>query len=117
MAVTWMHVTVFECGMRKGCGKVWKTHLDTTSPLAALRGLLRYSDDRYIVVHCIALIIIVKHVKIVIFYFLFQGFGRRVMEQQGWKDGDGLGHSRVGISEALENEGQHPHCKRGFGCV
>lgn len=50
-------------------------------------------------------------------HFLFQGFGRRVMEQQGWKDGDGLGHSRVGISEALENEGQHPHCKRGFGCV
>lgn len=39
------------------------------------------------------------------------------MEQQGWKDGDGLGNSRVGISEALENEGQHPHCKRGFGCV
>ncbi|CAG00034.1 unnamed protein product, partial [Tetraodon nigroviridis] len=44
-----------------------------------------------------------------------KGFGRRVMEQQGWKDGDGLGHSRVGISEALENEGQHPRCKRGFG--
>lgn len=47
----------------------------------------------------------------------FKGFGRRVMEQQGWKDGDGLGHSQVGISEALENEGQNPHCKRGFGCV
>lgn len=39
------------------------------------------------------------------------------MEKQGWKDGEGLGHSQVGISEALENEGQHPHCKRGFGYV
>lgn len=39
------------------------------------------------------------------------------MEKQGWKDGDGLGNSQVGISEALENEGQHPHCKRGFGLV
>ncbi|KAF4076148.1 hypothetical protein AMELA_G00227090 [Ameiurus melas] len=41
--------------------------------------------------------------------------GRRLMEKRGWKDGDGLGHSRSGISEALENEGQHPNCKRGFG--
>lgn len=39
------------------------------------------------------------------------------MEKQGWKDGEGLGHSQVGIPEALENEGQHPNCKRGFGCV
>lgn len=39
------------------------------------------------------------------------------MEKQGWKDGEGLGSSQVGISEALENEGQHPRCKRGFGCV
>uniref|UniRef100_A0A3Q3WRD6 G-patch domain-containing protein n=1 Tax=Mola mola TaxID=94237 RepID=A0A3Q3WRD6_MOLML len=44
-----------------------------------------------------------------------KGFGRRVMEKQGWKDGEGLGHSQTGISEALENEGQHPNCKRGFG--
>ncbi|KAM3615004.1 uncharacterized protein V6R79_022044 [Siganus canaliculatus] len=44
-----------------------------------------------------------------------KGFGRRVMEKQGWKDGEGLGNSQVGISEALENEGQHPRCKRGFG--
>uniref|UniRef100_UPI0037E7CA1F G patch domain-containing protein 3 n=1 Tax=Semicossyphus pulcher TaxID=241346 RepID=UPI0037E7CA1F len=44
-----------------------------------------------------------------------KGFGRRLMEKQGWKDGEGLGHSQVGISEALENEGQHPNCKRGFG--
>ncbi|XP_054637730.1 G patch domain-containing protein 3 [Dunckerocampus dactyliophorus] len=44
-----------------------------------------------------------------------KGFGRRVMEKQGWKDGEGLGSSQIGISEALENEGQHPRCKRGFG--
>ncbi|KAM4579584.1 G patch domain-containing protein 3 [Odontesthes bonariensis] len=44
-----------------------------------------------------------------------KGFGRRLMEKQGWKDGEGLGNSQVGISEALDNEGQHPHCKRGFG--
>ncbi|KAM6909853.1 G patch domain-containing protein 3 [Xenentodon cancila] len=44
-----------------------------------------------------------------------KGFGRRVMEKQGWKDGEGLGNSQIGIPEALGNEGQHPNCKRGFG--
>ncbi|XP_075965379.1 G patch domain-containing protein 3 [Anarhichas minor] len=44
-----------------------------------------------------------------------KGFGRRLMERQGWKDGEGLGHSQVGIPDALEGEGQHPNCKRGFG--
>ncbi|XP_056142162.1 G patch domain-containing protein 3 [Lampris incognitus] len=44
-----------------------------------------------------------------------KGIGRRVMEKQGWKDGEGLGNSQLGIPEALENEGQHPNCKRGFG--
>ncbi|XP_077577432.1 G patch domain-containing protein 3 [Stigmatopora nigra] len=44
-----------------------------------------------------------------------KGFGRRVMEKQGWKDGEGLGSSQIGIPDALENEGKHPHCKRGFG--
>ncbi|XP_030015119.1 G patch domain-containing protein 3 [Sphaeramia orbicularis] len=44
-----------------------------------------------------------------------KGVGRRVMEKQGWKDGEGLGGSQTGIPEALENEGQHPKCKRGFG--
>lgn len=39
------------------------------------------------------------------------------MEKQGWKDGEGLGHSQAGIPEALENEGQHPNCKRGFGYI
>ncbi|KAM6967867.1 G patch domain-containing protein 3 [Aplochiton taeniatus] len=44
-----------------------------------------------------------------------KGVGRHVMEKQGWKDGEGLGNSQAGIPEALENEGQHPKCKRGFG--
>ncbi|XP_056115442.1 G patch domain-containing protein 3 isoform X2 [Rhinichthys klamathensis goyatoka] len=44
-----------------------------------------------------------------------KGFGRRVMEKQGWKDGESLGSSQVGITDALESEGQHPNCKRGFG--
>ncbi|XP_059194371.1 G patch domain-containing protein 3 [Centropristis striata] len=44
-----------------------------------------------------------------------KGFGRRLMEKQGWKDGEGLGHSQAGIPDALEGEGQNPNCKRGFG--
>ncbi|KAF4102700.1 G patch domain-containing protein 3 [Onychostoma macrolepis] len=44
-----------------------------------------------------------------------KGVGRRVMEKQGWRDGEGLGNSRRGIPEALESDGQHPNCKRGFG--
>ncbi|XP_040021411.1 G patch domain-containing protein 3 [Gasterosteus aculeatus] len=44
-----------------------------------------------------------------------KGFGRRFMEKQGWKDGDGLGNSQIGIPDALEGDGQHPNCKRGFG--
>ncbi|NP_001074099.1 G patch domain-containing protein 3 [Danio rerio] len=44
-----------------------------------------------------------------------KGVGRRLMEKQGWRDGEGLGNSQMGMAEALEDEGQHPHCKRGFG--
>ncbi|KAJ8289321.1 hypothetical protein COCON_G00019800 [Conger conger] len=44
-----------------------------------------------------------------------KGVGRRLMERQGWRDGDGLGQSCTGLSEALETEGQHPKCRRGFG--
>ncbi|XP_053467209.1 G patch domain-containing protein 3 [Ictalurus furcatus] len=53
--------------------------------------------------------------KIGIFEKFTKGVGRRLMEKRGWKDGEGLGHSRSGIPEALESEGQHPNCKRGFG--
>ncbi|XP_063274860.1 G patch domain-containing protein 3 [Prinia subflava] len=44
-----------------------------------------------------------------------KGFGRKVLEQQGWTEGLGLGSSNSGIAEALDNEGQNPRCKRGLG--
>ncbi|OPJ69825.1 G patch domain-containing protein 3 isoform B [Patagioenas fasciata monilis] len=43
------------------------------------------------------------------------GFGRKVLEQQGWTEGLGLGSSNSGMAEALDNEGQNPRCKRGLG--
>ncbi|PIK51678.1 putative G patch domain-containing protein 3 [Apostichopus japonicus] len=44
-----------------------------------------------------------------------KGVGRQLMNQMGWKDGDGLGRSKSGIPDALENEGQTPKDKKGFG--
>ncbi|KFP06818.1 G patch domain-containing protein 3, partial [Calypte anna] len=44
-----------------------------------------------------------------------KGFGRKVLEQQGWTEGLGLGSSSSGMAEALDNEGQNPRCKRGLG--
>ncbi|NXX81427.1 GPTC3 protein, partial [Urocolius indicus] len=44
-----------------------------------------------------------------------KGFGRKVLEQQGWTEGQGLGSSNSGMAEALDNEGQNPRCKRGLG--
>ena len=44
-----------------------------------------------------------------------QGVGRRVMEKQGWKEGKGLGSSKEGIKDALNNDGQKPGDKRGLG--
>ena len=35
-----------------------------------------------------------------------KGFGRKLMEKQGWKDGEGLGSTYKGMAEALDNEGQ-----------
>lgn len=49
------------------------------------------------------------------FFPLCQGFGRKVLEQQGWTEGLGLGSSNSGMAEALDNEGQNPRCKRGLG--
>lgn len=39
------------------------------------------------------------------------------MTQQGWLDGQGLGSSVHGMADALDNEGQKPTDKRGFGYV
>ncbi|NWH93865.1 GPTC3 protein, partial [Aegithalos caudatus] len=44
-----------------------------------------------------------------------KGFGRKVLERQGWTEGLGLGSSNSGMAEALDNEGQNPRCKRGLG--
>eukprot|EP00062_Callorhinchus_milii_P010183 gi/632954751/ref/XP_007893127.1/ PREDICTED: G patch domain-containing protein 3 [Callorhinchus milii] len=44
-----------------------------------------------------------------------KGFGRKEMEKQGWTEGLGLGSSSSGMADALENDGQHPKCKRGLG--
>ncbi|XP_060061594.1 G patch domain-containing protein 3 isoform X2 [Erinaceus europaeus] len=44
-----------------------------------------------------------------------KGIGRRVMERQGWAEGQGLGSQCSGVPEALDNDGQHPRCKRGLG--
>ncbi|GCC26832.1 G patch domain-containing protein 3 [Chiloscyllium punctatum] len=44
-----------------------------------------------------------------------KGIGRKVMEKQGWRDGQGLGSSNSGVADALDNDGQNPKCKRGFG--
>uniref|UniRef100_A0A8C9MWD6 G-patch domain containing 3 n=1 Tax=Serinus canaria TaxID=9135 RepID=A0A8C9MWD6_SERCA len=43
------------------------------------------------------------------------GEGQKVLEQQGWTEGLGLGSSNSGMAEALDNEGQNPRCKRGLG--
>ncbi|XP_050411445.1 G patch domain-containing protein 3 [Patella vulgata] len=45
-----------------------------------------------------------------------KGVGRKIMENQGWKDGQGLGTAtNSGIVDALENDGQHPRNKKGLG--
>ncbi|XP_072465583.1 G patch domain-containing protein 3 isoform X1 [Notamacropus eugenii] len=44
-----------------------------------------------------------------------KGIGRKVMERQGWAEGQGLGSSCSGVAEALDNDGQNPRCKRGLG--
>ncbi|XP_067672392.1 G patch domain-containing protein 3-like [Haliotis asinina] len=44
-----------------------------------------------------------------------KGIGRKVLERQGWQEGQGLGNTITGISDALDNDGQHPRDKKGFG--
>nr|XP_006821897.1 PREDICTED: G patch domain-containing protein 3-like [Saccoglossus kowalevskii] len=44
-----------------------------------------------------------------------KGIGRKILVQQGWKDGEGLGASVSGITAALENDGQHPRERKGLG--
>ena len=50
-------------------------------------------------------------------HITIQGIGRKVLEKQGWKEGQGLGSTIRGIADALDNEGQVPSDKRGIGLV
>ena len=46
-----------------------------------------------------------------------KGFGRRILEKQGWKEGDSIG-KRNGLKEALDaSEGKHTRDKTGLGYV
>ncbi|XP_053376234.1 G patch domain-containing protein 3-like [Mercenaria mercenaria] len=44
-----------------------------------------------------------------------KGFGRKILENQGWTEGQGLGSTIRGIADALDNEGQKPKDRRGIG--
>lgn len=44
-----------------------------------------------------------------------KGFGSQVMKKHGWKEGNSLGSSQVGIKEPVVADGQFPKCKRGLG--
>lgn len=44
-----------------------------------------------------------------------KGIGRSIMEKLGWKEGDGLGRSIIGRAEPIDDAGQKPFDKRGFG--
>ena len=46
---------------------------------------------------------------------LEDGFGGKLLKRFGWKTGQGLGAKNKGIAEAIPNDGQNPHDKRGFG--
>jgi len=46
-----------------------------------------------------------------------KGFGRRILEKQGWKEGESIG-KRNGLKEALDaSEGKHTRDKTGLGYV
>lgn len=44
-----------------------------------------------------------------------RGIAGRVMRKQGWKEGQSLGSSQVGITEPISSDGQKPSSKRGLG--
>ncbi|XP_055335146.1 LOW QUALITY PROTEIN: G patch domain-containing protein 3-like [Paramacrobiotus metropolitanus] len=44
-----------------------------------------------------------------------KGFGRKIMERSGWKEGRGLGKWREGMADALASEGQQAWSKKGVG--
>jgi hypothetical protein len=44
-----------------------------------------------------------------------RGIGRKILEQHGWQDGQGLGTTIIGMADALGNDGQGPSDRRGLG--
>lgn len=44
-----------------------------------------------------------------------KGVGRKILEQQGWSEGQGLGSTIRGRPDAIDSEGQLPRDKRGIG--
>ncbi|XP_064460164.1 G patch domain-containing protein 3-like [Ornithodoros turicata] len=44
-----------------------------------------------------------------------KGFGSRIMKEQGWSQGKGLGKSFEGMSVPIDDAGQHPWDRSGFG--
>ena len=47
-----------------------------------------------------------------------QGIGRRLLQRQGWREGEGLGSRAKGIADALDgSEGQQSWDKKGLGYV
>ncbi|XP_059164402.1 G patch domain-containing protein 3-like [Physella acuta] len=55
--------------------------------------------------------------KIGAFECYSKGIGRKLLESQGWQEGQGLGRNKKGIAEALTGKGQKPYNKRGLGYV
>ncbi|KAH8038407.1 hypothetical protein HPB51_001521 [Rhipicephalus microplus] len=43
------------------------------------------------------------------------GFGSRILKQQGWSEGEGVGRAKEGIATPIDDAGQHPWDRSGFG--
>uniref|UniRef100_A0A6M2D6W8 Putative tick transposon ovary overexpressed n=1 Tax=Rhipicephalus microplus TaxID=6941 RepID=A0A6M2D6W8_RHIMP len=44
-----------------------------------------------------------------------KGFGSRILKQQGWSEGEGVGRAKEGIATPIDDAGQHPWDRSGFG--
>ncbi|KAK8759333.1 hypothetical protein V5799_003030 [Amblyomma americanum] len=44
-----------------------------------------------------------------------KGFGSRILKEQGWSEGEGVGRTKEGIAVPIDDAGQHPWDRSGFG--
>uniref|UniRef100_G3MM85 G-patch domain-containing protein n=1 Tax=Amblyomma maculatum TaxID=34609 RepID=G3MM85_AMBMU len=44
-----------------------------------------------------------------------KGFGSRILKEQGWSEGEGVGRTKEGIAIPIDDAGQHPWDRSGFG--